>query len=82
MDKATEQGVWQRVYGNPPPPRPMTTQQRQNIQRCIQRCQSNLRFYESQRQHPVYREAYAHLALQTTEHIKMLQQILSSSSRR
>ena len=78
MDKATEQAVWQRVYGAPPPPKPLTPQQRQNIQRCIQRCEANLRFYESQKSSPVYREAYAHLALQTAEHIKMLRQILST----
>ena len=76
MDKNTERKVWERVYGAPPPPPRLTPQQRQSLRRCLQRSEANLRFYEGQKNHPVYREAYTHLALQTAEHCKMLRQIL------
>ena len=76
MDNNTERRVWQRVYGNPSPPPRLTPQQRQNLRHSLQRAEANLRFFESQRDHPMYREAFAHLALQTAEHCKMLRQIL------
>ena len=76
MDKNTERRVWQRVYGTPSPPPRLTPQQRQNLRQSLQRANANLRFFESQRDHPMYREAFAHLALQTEEHITMLRQIL------
>ena len=76
MDKNTEQRVWQRVYGGMQPPHRLTPHQRQNLRRSLERARANLRFFESQQQDPVYREAFAHLALQTGEHCKMLRQIL------
>lgn len=76
MDKNTERRVWQRVYGNPSPPPRLTPQQRQNLRHSLQRAEANLRFFESQRDHPMYREAFTHLALQTAEHCKMLRSIL------
>ena len=76
MDQATEQRVWQRVYGNAPIPHRLTPRQKQNLRQSLQRAQANLHFFESQRQDPVYAEAFALLALQTGEHCKMLRQIL------
>ena len=76
MDKATEQQVWQRVYAqNPLPPR-LTSHQKQNLRRCMERANANLRYYESQSRDPVYREAFGHMAQQTAEHIKMMRQML------
>ena len=76
MDQNIERSVWQRVYGNPPPPPRLTPQERQNLRRCLQRAEANLRTFQSMRNHPVYREAFSHLAAQTQEHCKMLRQIL------
>ena len=78
MDKNTERRVWQRVYGSPQPPPRLTPQQRQNLRRSLERATANLRFFETQRNDPVYAEAFAHLALQTEEHCKMLRQILGN----
>lgn len=76
MDQNTERRVWQRVYGASSPPSRLTPQQRQNLRQSLQRLNANLQFFESQRDHPMYREAFAHLAMQTEEHCKMLRQIL------
>ena len=80
MDRETEQRVWQRVYGGAPAPSRRTPQQQQNLKRSLERATANLRFYESQCQDPVYREAFLHLALQTGEHCKMLRQILGQTA--
>ena len=77
MDNITECNVWQRVYGAPQTPQRLTPRQRQELRRCLERANANLRFYESQRRNPTYPEAFAHLALQTAEHIKMMRQMLS-----
>lgn len=74
MDKNMERRVWQRVYGNPPPRR--TPRQRQELRRCLDRAETNLRFYESQRGDPIYAEAFSRLAMETAEHCKMLRQIM------
>ena len=80
MNREMEQRVWQRVYeGYQPPPR-LTPQQRQNLRRSLERTSANLRFFESQCQDPVYREAFLHLSTQTAEHCKMLRQILGQTS--
>lgn len=78
MDKNTERRVWQRVYGSQQPPPRLTPQQRQNLRRSLERATANLRFFETQRNDPVYAEAFTHLALQTEEHCKMLRQILGN----
>ena len=77
MDNITERNVWQRVYGAFPMPQRLTPRQRQELRRCLERANANLRFYESQRKNPIYPEAFAYLAQQTAEHIKMMRQILS-----
>ena len=77
MDNITERNVWQRVYGAPPPPRQLTPRQKQELRRCLERANANLRFFESQRRNPTDPEAFAHLAQQTAEHIKMMRQMLS-----
>lgn len=74
MDKNMEQRVWQRVYGRSSPSR--TPRQRQELQRSLNRAETNLAFYESQSGDMVYGEAFSHLANQTREHCKMLRQIL------
>ena len=75
MDRATEQRIWQRVYGEAAIPHRLTPRQRQNLRHSLQRAQMNLRFFESQQGDPVYGEAFSHLALQTGEHCKMLRRI-------
>ena len=77
MDQNTERNVWQRVYGAPPPPQRLTPRQRQELRRCLERANANLRYFESQSRDPVYREAFVHMAQQTAEHIKMMRQMLS-----
>ena len=77
MDKSVEQQVWQRVYAPPQIPARLTPHQRQNLRRCIERANANLRYFESQSRDPVYREAFMHMAQQTAEHIKMMRQMLS-----
>ena len=75
LDHRLQQRVWARVYGGPT--QLLTPQQREGLRRCLRRCRENLAYYEQMQQHYAYREAFSHLATQTGEEIKMLQQMLS-----
>lgn len=72
MSKQRQRQVWERVYHSQertsPVPRQMLIQSRQRLEQ-------NLRFYESQRNHPVYGPAFTQLARQTEEQVQMLRQI-------
>ena len=72
MSKQQQRQVWQRVY-HPQPPAPPVP--RQGLQQCRQRLQMNLRFYEQQRNHPIYGPAFGQLIRQTQEQLQMLQQM-------
>ena len=76
MDKEKETEVWNRVYGFPQPPARLTPRQRQQLRQAMNRSTENLRTYESMSRAPYYGDAFAHMAAQTNEHIKMLRQIL------
>ena len=71
IDKQMERRVWQRIYG-----KPMPRYSREKLQQCLRREEVNFRYYDDQRMDPVYGEAFARLATETMEHIKMLRQIL------
>ena len=76
MDKEREMAVWQRVYAPAQMPTRFPPRQRQILRQSLNRSQENLRVYESMRRDPYYGEAFAHLADETQEHIKMLRQML------
>ena len=75
LDRQMQKRVWDRVY-QPPAPPPLTPQQRQRLQQCLQRSEGNLRVYESMTHHILYGEAFQRMARETAEQIKMLRQIL------
>ena len=74
MDKNRQRQVWQRVYGQmpPPPDRPIS---REGAAQCIRRLEQNLKFYEANQRHSIYGPAFGHLIRQTQEQIQMLRQI-------
>lgn len=74
MDKARQRQVWQRVYGGISSEKPLPRELMLQSQR---RLRQNLRFFESQRNHPTYGPAFAHMIRQTQEQLQMLQQMLS-----
>ena len=75
LDRQLQRRVWARVYGSPT--ELFTPRQREQLRRCLQRCRENLAVYEKLQNHYAYREAFAHLADQTREEIKMLRQMLA-----
>lgn len=76
MDRQMQQRVWQRVYGKPMPPK--SQYNREKLQQCLRRAQMNFRYYDTLRMDPIYGAAFARLADDTMEHIKMLRQILGN----
>ena len=77
MDKETERQIWLRVYGgDTQPPARLTPRQRQQLRQALNRSMENLRTYQSMANHPYYGDAFAHMAADTQEHIKMLRQML------
>ena len=74
IDKQMERRVWQRIYGNTRPPRQRLN--REKLLQCLRREEINFQHYDSLRHHEIYGPAFARLADDTTEHMKMLQQIL------
>ncbi len=73
LDRNMQHRVWQRVYDQPSR---LTKQQRQSLTECLRRAQSNRKVYETMENHHLYAEAFARMARETEEHIKMLRQIL------
>ena len=74
LDRNMQRRVWSRVYD--PGSAPLTPQQKQLLQRCLQRSKENLAVYEKMEKHGLYAEALSRLQTETAEHIKMLQQML------
>ena len=73
LDKATQQRVWSRVYGQHQGISPQT---RQKLQQSRRRELENARFYESMSAHSHYGDAFRHMARQANEHALMIQQML------
>lgn len=76
MNQEKELEVWRRVYNSPRPPARLTPRQRQQLRQALSRCMENLRVFEGMSRDPYYGEAFEHMASQTTEHTKMLRQML------
>ena len=73
MNKQQQRQVWQRVYADQPPTRPIP---KAVLQQCRARLQQNLAIYEKQSHHPLYGPAFQQLARQTQEHMQMLRQMM------
>lgn len=77
IDRDMERRVWERVYANTEvSPVRRQRQPREALRRCYERAMANVKFYESRSRDPIYGPAYTHLARQTQEECKMLQQIM------
>ena len=74
LDRNMQRRVWARVYPNKRGG--LTPQQRQILQRCLERSKENLTVYEKMQKHSFYGEAFGKMYTETAEHIKMLQQML------
>ena len=74
LDRQLQRRVWKRVYESPR--EMLTRRQREVLGRCLARCRENLAVYEKMSSHFIYQEAFAHMAAQTREQIKMLRQML------
>ena len=75
LDQELQKRVWERVYGQPQTPR-LRQPQRQSLQQALRRSEANLAFYETMAHHEVYGDAFRRLVTETTEHNKMLRQML------
>lgn len=77
LDRQLQKRVWERVYAQPQPPQPrLHPHLEKQLRQCLQRCQANLAVYQQQTGHSYYGEAFRRLTTDTTEQIKMLQQML------
>ena len=74
LDRHLQRRVWTRVYGGTP--QRLTIRQREQLRRALSRSGENLAFYEQLAHHALYAEAFGHLAQETREQIKMLNQML------
>ena len=74
IDKSMERRVWQRIYPQSGTQRPRWS--REKLQQCLRREEMNFRYYDDLRMDEMYGAAFARLADDAMEHIKMLRQIL------
>ena len=74
IDKQMERRVWQRIYRNPPSPARRLN--REKLRQCLRREEMNFGHYDSLRHHEIYGPAFARLADDAAEHMKMLRRIL------
>jgi hypothetical protein len=74
LDRNMQRRVWSRVYPNKG--MGLTPQQREVLRRCLARSKENLGFYQKMSNHSLYGQAFARLAEETGEQIKMLTQML------
>ncbi len=74
LDRNMQRRVWSRVYD--PSAAPLTPQQLQLLQRCLQRSRENLAVFGKLDRQGMYAEAFSRLHTETAEHIKMLTQML------
>ena len=75
LDKNMQRRVWDRVYDQPAK---LLPQQRQALQQCLRRAESNRAVFEKMEHHNGYAEAFSRMSRETNEHIKMLRQILGN----
>ena len=73
LDRAIQQRVWGRVYGQQ---QGMSPQTRQKLMHCRRREMENARFYETMTGHSRYGDAFRHMARQANEHAAMIGQML------
>ena len=74
IDKSMERRVWQRIYPQSGTQRPRWS--REKLQQCLRREEMNFRYYDDLRMDEMYGPAFARLADDAMEHIKMLRQML------
>ena len=74
LDRHLQRRVWARVYGGTGTL--LSPSQRQQLTAALQRSRKNHTIFTHLAHHAVYAEAMEHLATETGEHIKMLQQML------
>ena len=72
INRETQRRVWSRIYGAPMGQK----WSRQQLQQCLRREQLNYDYYDRLRMDPTYGPAFARLADDAMEHMKMLRQIL------
>ena len=72
INRETQRRVWSRIYGAPMEKK----WSRQQLQQCLRREQMNYEYYDRLRMDPIYGPAFARLAEDAMEHMKMLRQIL------
>lgn len=73
LDRAMQQRVWGRVYGQEQRLPPQT---RQKLQQCYRRCMENAGIFEAMSSHSRYGDAFRQMARQASEHAAMIQQML------
>ena len=74
IDKSMERRVWQRIYPQSGTQRPRWS--REKLQQCLRREEMNFRYYDDLRMDEMYGAAFARLADDAMEHMKMLRQML------
>ena len=74
INKQTERQVWRRIYGSSMPPRRRYS--REKLLQCLRLEEQNFRYYDDLRMDETYGPAFARLADDAMEHMKMLRQIL------
>ena len=74
LDRHLQRRVWSRVYSGAG--KNLTPWQRESLGRALARCRQNLTAFERMEHHPLYAEAFARMAAETREQIKMLKQML------
>lgn len=74
LDRHLQHRVWSRVYDGAG--KELTARQRESLRRALARSRENLAVFEKMEHHPLYAEAFARMAAETREQIKMLQQML------
>ena len=74
LDHNLQRRVWARVYDGGP--QPLSPQRKQMVRQALRRSRENLAVYEKLQKHAHYGAAFTKMQTETTEHIKMLQQML------
>lgn len=72
VNQEMERRVWGRIYGTPMGKK----WNREQLRQCLRREEQNFRYYDSLRMEPTYGPAFARLADDAMEHMKMLRRIL------
>ena len=72
MDNDMERRVWERIYGG----QTRLRGNRERLRQCLRREEANFRIYDGLRMEQTYGTAFARLADDALEHMKMLRRIL------